>query len=319
MKWRKLGQIFDPREHRLASNCIEFAQSPQVLVFDDFVRVYFSTRERDVATGKFLSHMAYAEFTKDFAHVLRVNAEPVIPLGELGSFDEHGIFPMQVLRVGQDVWGYTCGWSRRVSVSVETAIGLAISRDEGRSFQRIGVGPVLAASPREPFLVGDGFVQKIDGQFHMWYIFGTRWTQFKAEEAPDRIYKIGHATSQDGTQWTKEEGRAIIPDKLDGDECQALPTVIRIDDRFHMFFCYRHAYGFRTDPSRGYRLGHAWSEDLRHWTRDDAHPGLTIELNSWDSDMMCYPHVCNVDGRIYLLYNGNQFGRYGFGLAVLEP
>ena len=39
----------------------------------------------------------------------------------------------------------------------------------------------------------------------------------------------------------------------------------------------------------------------------------------WDSDMLCYPHVFECDGQVYLLYNGNEFGRYGFGAAVLEP
>lgn len=320
MKWRKLGQIFNPLDHQLASGCVEFAQSPQVLVFEDFVRVYFSTRQRDVSNGKFLSHMAYAEFSKDFSRVLRVNTEPVIALGELGSFDEHGIFPMQVLPVGDEVWGYTCGWSRRVSVSVETAIGLAISHDGGRSFQRQGAGPVLGPSPQEPFLVGDGFVRQVDGKFHMWYIFGTHWTRYAEGEAPDRVYKIGHAISDDGRNWTKhEEGRRLIADRLGVDECQALPSVIRVGSRWLMVFCYRHAHGFRTDPSRGYRIGHAWSDDLQHWTRSDDEPLLSMDSGSWDSDMNCYPHLCEVDGRIYLLYNGNQFGRKGFGLAVLEP
>ncbi|MGM9516469.1 hypothetical protein ACS5PK_19635 [Roseateles sp. DB2] len=319
MKWRKLGKIFDPRDHQLANRCVEFAQSPQVLVLPDAIRVYFSTRERDEATGKFLSHIAFAEFSRDFSRVLRVNAEPVIPLGELGTFDEHGIFPMQVLPVGDEVWGYTCGWSRRSSVSVETAIGLAISRDGGLSFERTGPGPVLGPSPQEPFLVGDGFVQKVGGTFHMWYIFGTHWTRYAEGEAPDRVYKIGHAQSPDGVHWTKDEGQRIIGDRLGADECQALPSVIRVGERWLMAFCYRHAYGFRTDPTRGYRIGHAWSDDLKTWQRCDDEPLLETTPGQWDSDMNCYPHVCEVDGRIYLLYNGNQFGREGFGLAVLEP
>ena len=52
MKWKKLGKIFDPTQHKLANNCVEFAQSPQTLVFDDFVRIYFSTRETDPKNGK---------------------------------------------------------------------------------------------------------------------------------------------------------------------------------------------------------------------------------------------------------------------------
>ena len=34
--------------------------------------------------------------------------------------------------------------------------------------------------------------------------------------------------------------------------------------------------------------------------------------------MQSYPHVFELDGRIYMAYLGNQVGREGFGLAVLD-
>ncbi len=318
MRWRKLGKIFDPADHALPAGCISHAQSPQALVFDDFVRIYFSTRSVDTTNGKFLSHVAFVDMTKDLRAVIRTSPNEVLPLGELGCFDEHGIFPLHVMRHENKIYGYSCGWSRRTSVSVETAIGLAMSDDDGEHFTRLGTGPVLAASLNEPCLVGDGFVKVINGQFHMWYIFGTGWKRFAAECAPDRIYKIGHATSPDGITWTKEEGKQIIPDILGADESQALPTVIEINGRYHMLFCYRESYNFRATQGRGYRLGHAYSDDLQHWTRDDTMLALTGTTGEWDSDMQCYPHLFACDGRIYLLYNGNAFGRDGFGAAVLE-
>ena len=318
MKWNKLGKIFDPTQHRLANDCVQFAQAPQALVFDDFVRIYFSTRAVDKSNGKFLSHIAFVDMRKNLRDIIRVSDKTVIPLGELGCFDEHGIFPMSVVRRGAAVYGYTCGWNRRVSVSVDTAIGLAISRDEGLTFQRIGAGPVLAASLREPCLVGDGFARVIGGVFHMWYIFGTGWRKFSADALPERSYKIGHAVSGDGINWVKEEARQIIADRLAADESQALPTVIEIDSRYHMFFCYRQSSDFRTNKDRGYRIGHAFSDDLANWTRDDDNPLLDVTPRDWDSDMLCYPHALECDGKVYLLYNGNEFGRYGFGLAALE-
>jgi len=318
MKWNKLGKIFDPTQHKLPNDCVQFAQAPQALVFDDFVRIYFSTRSVDKRNGKYLSHIAFVDTQKNLRDVVRVSDKTVIPLGGLGCFDEHGIFPMNVMRHGDSVYGYTCGWNRRVSVSVDTAIGLAISRDEGLTFQRIGDGPVLAASPHEPCLVGDAFVKVIGGVFHMWYIFGTGWKRFSADAPPDRTYKIAHAVSGDGVQWVKEEARQIIADRLGADESQALPTVIGIDDRYHMFFCYRQSFDFRTNKERGYRIGHAHSDDLANWKRDDDNPLLDVAPDDWDSDMLCYPHVFECDGEVYLLYNGNEFGRYGFGLAVLE-
>lgn len=317
MKWIKHGKIFDPTEHQLTNGCKQFAQSPQALIFDDFVRIYFSTRAID-KNGKFLSHIAFVDMSKNLGDVIRVSEQTVIPLGELGCFDEHGIFPMNVTRHGDLVYGYTCGWNRRVSVSVDTAIGLAISRDNGLTFHRIGPGPVLAASLHEPCLVGDGFVMIIDGVFHMWYIFGTGWKKYAADAAPDRTYKIGHATSTDGVNWIKEEARQIVADRLGPDESQALPTVVKSGCRYHMFFCYRESFDFRQSKGRGYRIGHAWSDDLSNWTRDDDAPLLLGGAGEWDSDMQCYPHAFECDGKVYLLYNGNEFGRYGFGLAELE-
>lgn len=318
MKWKKLGKIFDPTQYKLPNDCMQFAQSPQALVFDNFVRIYFSTRSIDKRNGKYLSHIAFVDMQKNLHDVIRVSDETVIALGELGCFDEHGIFPMSVMRYGDAVYGYTCGWNRRVSVSVDTGIGLAISRDDGLTFRRIGNGPVLAVSLHEPCLVGDGFVKVISGLFHMWYIFGTGWKSFSTDATPDRTYKIGHATSVDGINWVKEEARQIVPDRLGADESQALPTVIEIDGRYHMFFCYRQSSDFRQNKDRGYRVGHAWSDDLANWTRDDDDPHLDVTPSDWDSDMLCYPHVFECDGNIYLLYNGNEFGRYGFGLALLE-
>ena len=318
MKWLKHGKIFDPTEHTLTNGCVQFAQSPQALVFDNFVRIYFSTRTVDT-NGKFLSHIAFVDMRKNLREVIRVSDQTVIPLGGLGCFDEHGIFPMNVVRHDGLVYGYTCGWNRRVSVSVDTAVGLAISRDNGITFERIGPGPVLAASLHEPCLVGDGFVLVIDGVFHMWYIFGTGWKKYAPDAAPDRTYKIGHATSPDGVNWTKEESRQIISDQLGPDESQALPTVVKIGSRYHMFFCYRESFDFRMAKGRGYRIGHAWSDDLSNWTRDDDAPKLDGTPGAWDSDMQCYPHVFECDGKAYLLYNGNEFGRHGFGLAELQP
>lgn len=316
MKWIKRGLLFDPHDHRLPNGCTSFAQSPQAVVFDDFVRIYFSTRSQDA--GGYLSHIAYVDVDRDLKQVRATAGAPVLPLGGLGCFDEHGIFPMHVVRHGSEIWGYTCGWSRRQSVPVETAIGLAISRDGGRTFTRTGPGPIMGPSPHEPFLVGDPFVLQHDGRWHMWYIFGTAWAPPGPEDpGPARVYKIAHAESADGIHWLRD-ARCIIANRLGGDECQALPTVFAHNGRWHMYFCYRHATDFRRNAARSYRLGYACSTDLQDWTRDDGAAGIDVSPDGWDSEMQCYPHVFWCGDTAFLLYNGNAFGRGGFGVAVLE-
>lgn len=316
MKWKKLGKIFDPTIHPAFLSYKGFAQSPQTLELEDRIRVYFSTRKED-ASGKFLSHISFIDYDKEFKSIISVSKEPVIELGKLGTFDEHGIFPFSPLRFQDKIYAYTCGWSRRVSVSVETSTGLAISTDEGLTFRKVGDGPIFSSSLQEPFLVGDSFVKVYDNFFHMWYIYGTKWAKFDKDAYPDRVYKIAHATSQDGVHWERNDKR-IVADKLNDDECQALPSVLFWRDRYHMFFCYRHATGFRDNRSRGYRIGYAFSDNLISWTRNDELCGIDVGDEDWDSDMLCYPHIFECNNNVYLLYNGNEFGKYGFGLAVLE-
>jgi hypothetical protein len=317
MNWEKLGMIFDLSTQKLQMGIGQFAQSPQALVFPEFVRIYFSTREWDAVSSKFTSIIAFADYDKEFKQVLKISNQAVIKAGALGSFDEHGIFPINVLRYEDKIMAYTCGWSRRVSVAVETSTGLAYSTDNGETFERFGKGPVLTSSLKEPFLVGDSFVKVYDHLFHMWYIYGERWMVSTNTEPPARVYKIAHATSPDGIEWHKEEGKQIISDVLGPDECQALPTVLKIGGRYHMYFCYRYATDFRKNHERAYRLGYAWSDDLTNWKRDDEQAGISKSTVGWDSEMMCYPNLFECDGSVYLLYNGNEFGKHGFGLAKL--
>lgn len=318
MIWKKRGKFFDPTDSKHINFTTEFAQSPQTIVFDDFIRVYFSTRTKD-EKGLYLSRIEYIDVDLNFEEILGVSEKKVIELGKLGTFDEHGIFPISPFIDNDKIYAFTCGWNRRISVPVETGIGLTISNDGGVTFERIGNGPLFASSLLEPFLVGDGFVQKFDGVYHMWYIFGNKWMPQSTGEPVARVYKIGHATSSDLINWHKEDGRQVIQDVLQEDECQALPTVIKINEIYHMYFCFREATDFRRNPERSYKLGYAFSTDLINWQRDDMKGGIhkSETLTNWDSEMLCYPHIFKVKEKVFLLYNGNEFGKFGFGVAEL--
>jgi len=315
VKWKKIGKIFDPSHYNSAQGYDEFAKSPQAIVCDGYVRVFYCAQRRG-ADGKYVSVPHYVDFNKSFDKVLGLSDGPVIKLGDKGEFDEHGIFPLNIIKHDHKIWGYTSGWSRRQSVSIDMAIGLAISSDQGVSFHKYGKGgPIMAASLNEPFLVGDPFVKYIHGSFHMWYIFGTEWLRATSGASPERIYKIAYAHSSDGINWQRN-GMTIIPAKR-AQECQALPTVFYDKGKYHMYFCHRDVFDFRDNKEKAYRLGYAFSDDMIVWHRDDSQAGIDVSEEGWDSDMMCYPNVFECDGGIFLLYNGNEFGKHGFGLAQL--
>jgi len=313
MEFQRLGHIFDPDEH---NNIGEFAQSPQLLEFNDFVRIYFSTRYRDIK-DKYISYVAYVDMNKELNKVLSVSNFEIIKKGNLGCYDEHGIFPFNVIRNGKKLFGFIGGWNRRISVDVETAIGLSISEDDGKTFIRIGDGPVLSPTLNEPFMVGDPFVLKTEKGYDMWYIYGVRWINNPRNNVKERVYKIGHATSNNAIDWVKTN-KQLIPDLLGENECQALPSVVFHDNNYHMVYCYREAFDFRENREAGYRLGYAISKDGLSWNRQDDELKLIGEELDWESEMKCYPHLAKIENEVYLFYNGNKFGKRGFGAAKLK-
>lgn len=313
--WRKRGLVFDPARFERPEWMDSFAQAPATLVFEHSVRVFFCCRPKPDANGQYVSYAAYVDLDRsDLTRVLHVSPQPIMALGALGTFDQFGTYPVSVIRHGDEVRGYYGGWTRCASVPFDVAIGYAVSRDDGATFEKHGAGPVLGASLHEPFVISGPKIRRFGDRWYLFYIAGTKWIPTEGRAEP--VYRIRMATSGDGINWQRHGGELIAP-RLEADECQASPDVIFANGRYHMFFCYRYSLGYRG-REKGYRIGYASSTDLLTWSRDDAKAGIDVSDGGWDSEMISYPHVFELDGRTFMFYLGNQVGRQGFGLAELE-
>lgn len=313
-KWEKLGRVFDPRDYAGRTWMREFAQSASVIVLKDRVRVYFSTRPDPDKNGMYLSYLAYIDLDRhDLTRVVALSPGPLLDLGKKGTFDEFGTNPVSVISDGTQLRVYYAGWSRCESVPVNGAIGVAISSDGGESFQRLGDGPVISYSPDEPFMMGSPRIRRFNDGWQLWYVSGRRW--INSAERPEPVYKIRMATSLDGFAWNKY-GKDLLPDRIGQDECQACPDVTYRDGRFHMFFSWRASLNYKGKEG-GYQMGYAVSDDMYSWHRQDSCVGLDVSESGWDSQMVNYPHIFDVDGETYMIYQGNEIGRAGLGLARL--
>lgn len=313
-KWKKLGIIFEPKQRHPWMQ--SHAQVPYSVEFDDFLRVYFSTREVSDENLNFRSYSGYVDLDKsDITKILAVSDRPILSLGALGEFDEFGTMAGSVLRVGQEYLLYYCGWQRSISVPYNWAIGLAKSAD-GATFKKIAKGPLFSGSLQEPYLQACPIVYRFaDEDWHMFYLSGVRWIE-DGKGKKESQYLIMHAKSKNGIDWIRN-GTPVVPTLLE-DECQTSSSILIRNGKYHMFFSYRAGTDFRTNPSRSYRIGYATSKDLESWERDDSLAGISVGAHGWDSLMIAYPHICEVKGKIYMFYCGNEFGKSGFGCAVLE-
>ncbi len=314
-KWKKLGRIFNPVDIANESWMQEYAQAPSAVIFKNHVRIYFSSRPHPDEKGMYVSRLGFIDVNRsDIFDIINICEKPVLSLGKLGTFDEFGTYPASVIKTTEDIRVYYAGWTRCESVPFNAAIGLAISVDDGDTFERIGEGPVLSFNADEPFILGSPKIRQFNNTWYLWYSSGRSWLY--NDGSPQPVYKIRMAYSADGLSWTRV-GKDIIENVLEENECQASPDVFFYEGRYHMWFSYRYNLNFKNS-SRGYRIGYASSDDLINWIRDDDKAGIDLSESGWDSASISYPFVFEMDGRILMLHQGNEIGKYGFGLAELE-
>ncbi|MCI0415674.1 hypothetical protein L0222_23105 [bacterium] len=309
MRWIKKGLIFK------AESNFEWMVSHASLPVadhcgDNRLRIYFGTRD---AQGRSLP--AYIEVEAgNPENVLNINSLPLLSWGDPGTFDDNGIMPSWIIDFDSKKYLYYIGWNPQVTVAYRLSIGLAISEDQGKSFEKYSKGPICDRSVEEPYFNTAPCVLFDAGKYRMWYVSCTGWKMINSRSEPS--YHVKYAESANGVNWIKTGIVCIDYDVFT--EAIGRPCVFIKDGTYRMFYSYRQLTDYRTDPNRSYRLGYAESSDGIQWIRKDDEVGISRSETGWDSEMMEYCYVYQYQGRWFLLYNGNGFGKSGFGYAVLD-
>lgn len=301
MKWHKGGLVYAPAGNLWWAK--SYATIPTVDVLnDDIIRVYFAALDANQ-----FGRIGYVDLdAKDPRHVIYETTEPVLDIGELGSFDDCGVNPSCVITVGPQKYLYYIGWQRAERVPYMLFCGLAIG--DGKSFQRYAHIPILDRSLQEPYTRSATTIIAESDSLRMWYVSALGWISLEKRLYP--TYVIRHAQSTDGVHWNSE-GNICIDFISDDEFGFGRPWVLKDGSLYKMWYSIRS----RTLP---YRLGYAESKDGLNWERKDNEIGLVRSDSGWDSEMVCYPCVVDINNKRYMFYNGNRHGSTGFGYAILE-
>ena len=83
-----------------------------------------------------------------------------------------------------------------------------------------------------------------------------------------------------------------------------------------MWFSSRGPVGYRTKEGQHYKIDYAESIDGITWIRRTETFALAGASSDWDKEMTAYATVLKSNNTYFMLYNGNNFGKTGFGYAV---
>ena len=300
MEWSKRGLIFKPAvrfDWMVTHAAFPLAER----IGEDLYRIYFSARDELNR-----AQVGYIEINiNEPQKVLYITEKPVLGLGDLGCFDDNGVMAEWIVGHGGMKYLYYYGWNRGVTVPYYIYIGLAISKDGGETFERYSKVPILDRNTVDPYQTTGPCVLIENEIWRMWYVSSDKgWKITNGKLSP--YYHIKYAESKDGIGWDRK-GIICVDFKSKDEYGIGRPCVLKEDGIYKMWYSY---------STGSYRIGYAESLDGINWERKDDEAGIDVSDSGWDSEMIEYAFVFNHKGKKYMLYNGNGFGKDGFGLAT---
>ena len=305
--WQKLGIILD--KGFLPEWASSYVQHPTVLLNKenpDAIFIYFATRDWNNQ-----SFPIRAEYNVKNMEVVSVSTEPVLMLGKPGSFDEYGVMPSSFIDTSEGLLMYYFGVSQDKNYPIRNAIGVAKSLDNGKTFHRFVNGPVLDRGPEVPLFASSPCVaQREASLWEMFFLRGIKWEH--NTDTWRAFYDVALAESKNGIHWDVQPKSEL--ELVDGECAIARPYIVqdalfRCDDSIgtRMYFCSRRA-------KARYSLGVAhWDKITKAFKRGKLN--LFGESSGWDLEEQAYPCQFVWNNNEYLLYNGNNFGEGGLGIA----
>jgi len=228
---------------------------------------------------------------------------PVMVKGETGSWDDRNVgFPCVILVDETYHMWYDGNWDNQGNTN--NGIGHATSLD-GIQWTKDILNPILTKGPEvwESLCITQASVLFVDSDslFHMWY---AGWG--------DGPGHIGHATSADGTHWTKDINNPVMssgPSENWDDTDPLGPCVVLIDTTYHIWYN-------NWTPLGSFQIGHATSSDGIDWLKDNHNPVLSPGTSSgWDYDEVRNPKILYDGLKFHMWFTGGDWFHYDVGYA----
>ncbi|MCI8210402.1 hypothetical protein AUC61_12720 [Pseudomonas sp. S25] len=300
-EWQKLGLLYCPGTDARHTKLLTHAANPLPLHLEgDVYRIFYCGR--DVENR---SSVGAVDIDIVKRVVIKEHVAPFFEHGGEGSFFADGVSIGNCYTVQGRRYMAFMGWQTPSDGHWRGDIG----RVEVFDNLTIATGSeslLMGMGEEDPISLAYPWVEAGEHGLDMWYPSVVSWEAGNGE----MLAVIKHATSSDGEHW--ERHGASVPYKLGVAQAFSRPTILKGDDNlFHMWF------SFRSGTGESYRIGHAASVDGVSWQLAFDTAMLNVSPHGWDSEMVEYPFVLRHGGATYMLYNGNGYGRSGFGLAVL--
>ena len=306
MKWTKLGLVYGPVNS--SSWQYSHAYIPTPVIYDDFIRVFISSWDK-LQVGR----LGYIDVSLNNPTEIRyISHSPSLNIGDEKSFDHLGITPMSYIKSEEVLYMLYTGWGEHSDYPYTLFTGLAVSDNRGKSFSRIFNTPILGTIKGESTIRTAAWIHYDPTllEYWIWYVGGEDW--FYADNKYTPTYDLRLIRSDNLFTWEDKQSTLVMSADITRNEYAiGRPCVLRENGIYKLFYSSRRY-------KHGYCLGYAESENGYDWIRKDEELNFPRSDVGWDSKMQCFSYVLPTKYGTYMFYNGNEHGKAGFGVAILD-
>ncbi len=301
MTFKRGGLIFNPEG--VFDWAESYALQPTPFLTKEGIKVYCGFRDIDG-----VSRIGYVLLDKDDpCKILRYSKRPVLDIGEDGHFDDNGVVPCYVFEQEGRIYMHYAGYQLVKKIKFQVFGGVSVSDDGGESFKRVLKVPFTDRTSVEPFFRVVHSMIEIDGKYIFFYGGGDSFINLSGKTFPS--YNIRSFVS-DSFMESNDVSRVILDFASEDEYRVARPFAYKDGQIYFMLF-----YSAKRNGS--FTIERARSSDGYLWERDKAFK-IKGESENWDCKMMAYPSFIRTEKYEYIFYNGNDYGRDGFGYLFRE-
>ena len=303
MKFEKIGKILEPKN--MNSWWKSHAMAPSaVLLNEDTIRIFLGCWDENG-----ISRIGFVDVdSSNPLEIKGVSEEPVLDIGNPGMFDENGVFPAHAYRLGDEIYLYYTGFQLGHKVRHYNFGGLAKCDPLCNVAKRVSQAPNLDRKDEGLLVRAGQSVIFEDGKYKTVYSAGSDWAFVGGKMRP--TYNVFYQESSDGIHYS-DNGIKILEYNEEYEHGLGRPQIVKHNSMYYIF------YTTRTLDMK-YFFGVSRSKDCLHWERiDNEIEGIQHSKDGWDSEMVYFPCLLEVNRNYYLFYGGNDFGGSGFGVARL--
>lgn len=298
--WEKIGLVYSLKNTNNEYLNSHASNPTAIEINDGIFRVFFSARDSR-------NRSSVSAFDIDMRTFKVVNEfdTPLFKYDSNSVFYPDGISCSSIYKVGNKQYLTFMGWVNKKNEHWRGLIGRVelgenLSILENTSEILLNLNSLDKISLSYPFIIYE------NNLYTMYYGSTINWNY----ENNEMLHVINYAESLDGKNFIPK-GLAFpyIPGVA---QAFSRPAILVQNSDKHAWFSYRGGNGDK------YKIGYAHSKKNSPWNLALNTNTISTSNEGWDCEMVEYPFVYKFEEEIFMLYNGNNYGKSGIGLARLK-